>query len=141
MLGLFHELLPPSGVEFAVFLKLRSSLILPNASPCIIHLVVARDNFLRLYEIRRVQSSDEPVVNGDGPARSSPQLFLVRQHLLHGTVTGLASVRTLSSDVDGCDRLLVSYQDAKVCVDVRCSPSPLTAILSACALRVVRCAV
>lgn len=120
MLGLFHELLPPSGAEFSVFLKFGSSLVLPSSGDCITHLVVARDNFLRLYEIRSHQDINKQPINGNGAhdisKRVSPKLFLVRQHLLHGIITGLASVRTLSSETDGRDRLLVAYQDAKVCL-------------------------
>lgn len=36
------------------------------------------------------------------------------QHELNGTVTGLAATRTLESTIDGLDRLIVSFKDAKV---------------------------
>lgn len=42
------------------------------------------------------------------------KLHLLTQHELHGTVTGLAGLRTINSSVDGLDRLLVSFKDAKV---------------------------
>jgi cleavage and polyadenylation specificity factor subunit 1 len=40
----------------------------------------------------------------------------LREHKVHGTVTGIERVRTLASLDDQLDRLLVSYRDAKVCV-------------------------
>jgi cleavage and polyadenylation specificity factor subunit 1 len=33
---------------------------------------------------------------------------------LHGTITSLARIRTLASKVDGADRVLISFKDAKV---------------------------
>lgn len=52
MLSVFHQLIPPSGVEFAVFLRLREPSFSTQNSTYIIHLVVARDNLLRIYELR-----------------------------------------------------------------------------------------
>ena len=42
------------------------------------------------------------------------KLHLLSRHQLHGIITGLAGLRTLDSSVDGLDRLLVSFKDAKV---------------------------
>ncbi|TFY80517.1 hypothetical protein EWM64_g3505, partial [Hericium alpestre] len=42
------------------------------------------------------------------------RLYFVREHRLHGTVTGLESVRIISSIEDKLDRLLVSFKDAKI---------------------------
>ena len=42
------------------------------------------------------------------------RLYFMREHRLHGTVTGMESVRIVSSVEDGLDRLLVSFKDAKV---------------------------
>ncbi|KAF8631110.1 hypothetical protein AX17_005155 [Amanita inopinata Kibby_2008] len=42
------------------------------------------------------------------------RLFLVREHRLHGTITGLACVKTMASYEDRLDRLLVSFKDAKI---------------------------
>ncbi|EJT99386.1 hypothetical protein DACRYDRAFT_17537 [Dacryopinax primogenitus] len=42
------------------------------------------------------------------------RLHLVREHRMHGFVTGLEKVRTLASGEDGMDRLLVSFKDAKI---------------------------
>jgi hypothetical protein len=41
-------------------------------------------------------------------------LHLVASHQVHGIITGLAPLRTIESTVDGLDRLLVSFKDAKV---------------------------
>ncbi|WVQ81298.1 protein CFT1 [Cryptococcus sp. DSM 104549] len=57
----------------------------------------------------------------DGHADRAPlkfettrRLHLLTQHELHGTVTGLAPLRTIESSVDGLDRLIVSFKDAKM---------------------------
>jgi len=119
MLGVFHELLPPSGAEFAAFVNFGTTTLSSNNSEYIIHLAVARDNFLRLYEIRRDSSTAENLVNGskqdEKPLKdATPRLFLLRQHSVHAIITGLAAVQTLASEVDQRDRLLVSFKDAKV---------------------------
>ena len=43
------------------------------------------------------------------------RIYLLREHHLHGIVTGMEAVRIMSSVEDGLDRLLVSFKDAKVC--------------------------
>lgn len=47
--------------------------------------------------------------------KTEKRLHLLAVHQLHGTITGLAALRTIESSVDGLDRLLVSFKDAKVC--------------------------
>ncbi|KAG9018279.1 mRNA cleavage and polyadenylation factor subunit [Tulasnella sp. 427] len=42
------------------------------------------------------------------------RLKLLREHRLHGNVTGLASVKTIASSEDGLDRLVISFRDAKI---------------------------
>lgn len=42
------------------------------------------------------------------------RLYLIREHRLHGIVTGMESVKIMSSLEDQLDRLLVSFKDAKV---------------------------
>jgi cleavage and polyadenylation specificity factor subunit 1 len=49
-----------------------------------------------------------------GQARLSSRFHLLREHRVHGTVTGVERVRTLASLDDNLDRLLVSFRDAKV---------------------------
>ncbi|KAI0259707.1 CPSF A subunit region-domain-containing protein [Gloeopeniophorella convolvens] len=54
---------------------------------------------------------------GPKDARSPPtviRFYFIREHRLHGTVTGLESVRIMSSSEDRLDRLLVSFKDAKI---------------------------
>lgn len=46
--------------------------------------------------------------------QTTPKLHLVREHRLHGIVTGLDQVQTMATTEDGLDRLLVSFKDAKV---------------------------
>lgn len=57
MHGLRQEILPPSGVEFAACLKLTPSTLsdsTPNgpAGRALFNAVVARSNFLRIFEVR-----------------------------------------------------------------------------------------
>ena len=42
------------------------------------------------------------------------RLYLIREHRLHGIVTGVETVRIMPSIEDNLDRLLVSFKDAKV---------------------------
>ncbi|CAL1708463.1 unnamed protein product [Somion occarium] len=50
----------------------------------------------------------------DATAISVHRFYFVREHRLHGIVTGIEGVRTISSLEDGLDRLLVSFKDAKI---------------------------
>lgn len=42
------------------------------------------------------------------------RFYFVREHRLHGIITGLEAVKILSTTEDSLDRLLVSFKDAKV---------------------------
>ncbi|THH20311.1 hypothetical protein EW146_g1016 [Bondarzewia mesenterica] len=42
------------------------------------------------------------------------RFYFIREHRLHGTVTGLEGIRIVSSLEDKLDRLLVSFKDAKI---------------------------
>ncbi|KAF6743658.1 hypothetical protein DFP72DRAFT_858478, partial [Ephemerocybe angulata] len=42
------------------------------------------------------------------------RIYFVREHKLHGIVTGIEGVKTISSLEDKLDRLLVSFKDAKI---------------------------
>lgn len=42
------------------------------------------------------------------------RLYFIREHRLHGIVTGVETVRIMSSIGGSLDRLLVSFKDAKV---------------------------
>ncbi|KAF9008327.1 CPSF A subunit region-domain-containing protein [Cyathus striatus] len=67
-----------------------------------------------------MDESGEGFVNiaKSGPQRAYQQtttkLYFVREHRLHGIVTGLEGVKTLASVEDKMDRLLVSFKDAKI---------------------------
>lgn len=59
MEALRHEILPPSGVEFAVCLKLTPATVTGSApstsqatGEALFNVVVARSNFLRIFEVR-----------------------------------------------------------------------------------------
>ncbi|TBU39387.1 CPSF A subunit region-domain-containing protein [Dichomitus squalens] len=53
-------------------------------------------------------------LNGAAHPPTVNRFYLVREHRLHGTVTGLEAVRTVHSLDDKLDRLLVSFKDAKI---------------------------
>ncbi|CAE6332398.1 unnamed protein product [Rhizoctonia solani] len=144
MLGLRQEILPPSGVEFAKCMRLTHSTLNSNSRQKIIcNLVVARNNYLRVFEVVEEQagtignaegSASEPVPgememdsHGDGfinvtelraavrvPPQTMLKLHLIREHRIYGIVTGLDQVQTMATTEDGLDRLLISFKDAKV---------------------------
>ncbi|KAI0341420.1 hypothetical protein BDW22DRAFT_1408067 [Trametopsis cervina] len=160
MQAVHHEILPPSGVEFAACLKLTPSTVIQNGPSGsqtnkrpLFNVVTARANLLRIFEVceepapistqkddererrasvRRgteavegeveMDASGEGFVNMDtstarnGITGAPPihRLYLVREHRLHGIVTGMESVRIVSTLEDGLDRLLVSFKDAKI---------------------------
>ncbi|KAF8555471.1 hypothetical protein OG21DRAFT_1496241 [Imleria badia] len=147
MHALRHDILSPSGVEFAVALSFTSS-----TSSTLVNVVTAKSNLLRVYGIReqpspisdrveserdkraRVRKGTEAVEgevemdqSGEGwvnmgavksNASQEPattwRFYLIREHTVHGVVTGIDKVRTMSSNDDNLDRLLVSFKDAKI---------------------------
>ncbi|KAG6916934.1 hypothetical protein DXG01_004621 [Tephrocybe rancida] len=50
--------------------------------------------------------------------RTVTKFYLVREHRLHGMVTGMEGVKIISSLEDKLDRLLVSFRDAKACASI-----------------------
>lgn len=102
--------LSPSGASFALSLRLTTEYDASSNSPTrgtvISHLITARDCVLMVWEVREFQS------NSAGKSTAKLQHILTRR--LHGTITALARVRTLASKLDGADRILVSFMDAKV---------------------------
>lgn len=54
-----------------------------------------------------------------GPVHVSTvtRFYLVKEHRLHGIITGLEGVKIVSTLEDQLDRLLVSFKDAKVCTE------------------------
>lgn len=66
------------------------------------------EGFINLGQIKsttQIEALGPPMVT---------RLYLVREHRLHGIVTGLETVRVMSSIEDNLDRLLVSFKDAKI---------------------------
>ncbi|KIP11832.1 hypothetical protein PHLGIDRAFT_98931 [Phlebiopsis gigantea 11061_1 CR5-6] len=159
MQALRHEILPPSGVEFSACLKLTpttasdSPTTSQTTGRSLFNVVVARSNFLRIFEVREepqpissakddererrasvrkgteavegeveMDASGEGFVNmgsstGQNGAIIPPtvkRFYFVREHRLHGIVTGMEPVRIVNSQEDGLDRLLVSFKDAKI---------------------------
>ncbi|KIJ63088.1 hypothetical protein HYDPIDRAFT_29778 [Hydnomerulius pinastri MD-312] len=157
MHALRHDILPPSGVEFAVALNFTPSTIpapkpAAESAPTVVNIVTARSNLLRVYEVReqpvtisdyaeserdkraRVRKGTEAVEgevemdqSGEGwvnmgavksTGRQEPattlRFYLILEHVVHGTITGMEKVRTMSSNEDQLDRLLVSFKDAKI---------------------------
>ncbi|KAG8216364.1 CPSF A subunit region-domain-containing protein [Butyriboletus roseoflavus] len=147
MHALRHVILSPSGVEFAVALKLISS-----TPSTLVNVVTAKSNLLRVYGIReqpsptsdhveserdkraRVRKGTEAVEgevemdqsgegwvnvgavksNANQETATTLRFHLLREHTLHGTVTGVDKVRTMASSDDKLDRLLISFKDAKI---------------------------
>ncbi|GAA5906861.1 cleavage/polyadenylation factor CFT1 [Sporobolomyces salmoneus] len=84
--------LPPTGVSHAVSCRLFTSPSTPTHS----HLITARSNSLSIYSITE---------------RGISHLL---NHSLHGSITSLSVVQTLQTKRDGKDRILVSYEQAKM---------------------------
>jgi hypothetical protein len=59
--------------------------------------------------------SMQPISRAEQLSRpTETRLHLLREHRLHGIITGLEKVQTMASADDGLDRLIVSFKDAKV---------------------------
>ncbi|KAJ7094010.1 CPSF A subunit region-domain-containing protein [Mycena belliarum] len=157
MHALHHEILPPSGVEFATSLKLTPSTLasppngLVSSTRILCNLVLARSNLLRIFEVCEEQAPFASPLEerGDGRFRQGVEalegevemdgegdgfinisksaghksaiyppivtrLYLVREHSLHGIVTGIEGIQVMTSLDDKRDRLLVSFKDAKI---------------------------
>lgn len=52
--------------------------------------------------------------NHDVSPPTVTRLYLIREHRLHGIVTGMEGVKLIATHEDKLDRLLVSFKDAKV---------------------------
>jgi cleavage and polyadenylation specificity factor subunit 1 len=66
MFAYHKQTLPPSGVSHAVSLRLTPSLLQSNALPgsssrVIRNLVVARNNFLQIFEVRELLDAQRPI--------------------------------------------------------------------------------
>jgi cleavage and polyadenylation specificity factor subunit 1 len=59
-------------------------------------------------------SSSQSMGQNDMTLPTVTRLYFVREHRLHGIVTGLEGVKIMASIEDRLDRLVVSFKDAKV---------------------------
>ncbi|GAA5847206.1 hypothetical protein JCM5353_007792, partial [Sporobolomyces roseus] len=82
--------LPPTGVSHALSCKLFQTKTRSTT-----HLITARDTTLSIWQV-------------------TDRISHLRTHKLHGTITSLSLVRTLQSKQDGQDRVLVSFEQAKM---------------------------
>ncbi|KAJ7164986.1 CPSF A subunit region-domain-containing protein [Mycena filopes] len=116
----------------------------PPSTRTLCNLVVARSNLLRIFEVceeqapfashgeEQVRKGTEAVegevdmdMGGEGfvnisksaTLKSAPtvtRLYFVREHSLHGIVTGIEGIQIMASSEDKLDRLLISFKDAKI---------------------------
>ncbi|KAL9936254.1 hypothetical protein V8E36_005096 [Tilletia maclaganii] len=142
--ALHNQLASPAGAAYTVALNLsgppsqaraRGTAWPAKRGTLLGNVVLARDDCLRVYEVREPPSSPG-VKNGSGSGATgavdglqAPELregesfegvatrarfHMLCSHQLFGIVTGVAKVRTIASAEDGRDRLLVSFKDAKI---------------------------
>ena len=103
-----HERVPPQGFAHGAIVQLTvpdapDAHVFqwpPHRGRLVSHAVLARDDVLRIFEVRE----------RDG----TTVLVQVRMHRLFGEVTGVRRVRTLASQYDGRDRVLLAFADAKL---------------------------
>ena len=103
-----HQRVPPQGFAHGAVATLTSSdpedvrawQWPAHRGRLLSHAVLARDDVLRVFEVRALHGA--------------VKLHQVRMHRLFGEVTGIRRVRTIASQYDGRDRLLLSFRDAKL---------------------------
>ncbi|KAM0789430.1 hypothetical protein ACM66B_000255 [Microbotryomycetes sp. NB124-2] len=102
----YHRVqLPASGVSHVLSVRLvATDEVAPSQRNVINHVITARGSLLQVWEVRET---------GSGAAARAKLHHLVTRRL-HGHVTSLARIRTLASKLDGADRVLVSFKDAKM---------------------------
>ncbi|GAA5932547.1 hypothetical protein JCM1841_004309, partial [Sporobolomyces salmonicolor] len=98
---------PPSGSSHALACHLTTPDDLPlrHGQRFLSHLITARDSVLHVWAL--VESATDR-------AQPTASLHHLKTRRVLGTVTSLSRVRTLASKADGCDRILVSFSDAKM---------------------------
>lgn len=101
----YSQILSPSSPSHAVTARLTRSTTsssYPSSRGVLhSHLVTARDDTLQVWEVR---------VGQDGTSR----LWHLKSTTFFGSITGLQATRTIESDKDGLDRILLSFKDAKI---------------------------
>ncbi|CAK5269347.1 unnamed protein product [Mycena citricolor] len=127
MHALYQEILPASGVQFVTALKLtpstqsdsRTGISASSSRRTLCNLVVARCNVLRIFEVCEEMVPAENLDKGDEmdqgvESKSITRIYFVREHSLHGIVTGIQAIQVLASLEDHLDRLIISFKDAKI---------------------------
>ncbi|KDQ18770.1 hypothetical protein BOTBODRAFT_28276 [Botryobasidium botryosum FD-172 SS1] len=66
------------------------------------------DGFVNLGQVKSTSNL------GSTTTPKTTRLYFVREHHLHGIVTGIERAQTLTTGEDGLDRVLISFKDAKV---------------------------
>ncbi|CAG8433080.1 10709_t:CDS:10 [Diversispora eburnea] len=129
---LYKEIFPPTSVEEVVCANFTSY----ND----VNVIVARTSFLQIYKFVEIETTVEDDLNGEDdnsllqgydkdddqnfpiptlkPAKSPltmiGHLELVAQYKLHGNITSMGVVRTISAGANGMDSLLLTFKDAKM---------------------------
>ncbi|BGP26347.1 cleavage and polyadenylation specificity factor subunit 1 [Rhodotorula toruloides] len=117
--AIHRSAVPPSGASLAVSCTLAPPPPSPSSSSNgrrtrTGHLVTARNNVVRVYEV--VEHANMQHQTTSSSSSSSPHYVL--SHLLTrrlpGTITAIEAVKTLSTKRDGCERLLIAFEWAKM---------------------------
>lgn len=107
----FEQRLPPTAPSHSVACALTSPAASSTSYPSsrgllLSHLVTARGDTLQIWQVRKQADTHD--------ADPAPQLYHVQTKSFFGVITGLQATRTIESDTDGKDRLVVSFKDAKI---------------------------
>lgn len=101
----YSQLLSPSSPSHAVAARLTSSVgssPYPSSRGTLqSHLVTARDDTLQVWEVR-------------AGADASSKLWHLKTKTFFGAITGLHATKTIESETDTRDRILLSFKDAKI---------------------------
>ncbi|CAO1623055.1 unnamed protein product [Parajaminaea phylloscopi] len=101
----YSQILPPTSPSHAVTARLTagcSSASYPASRGTLqSHLVTARDDTIQVWEVRSRPGEE-------------PKLWHLRTKTFFGSITGLHATRTIESESDARDRILLSFKDAKI---------------------------
>ncbi|KAK4550167.1 hypothetical protein LTR36_003134 [Oleoguttula mirabilis] len=101
----YTELVPPTAVTHAVSL--------PFLAPDANNLVVAKTSLLQVFEVRGCRPTASSNGTSNGATSAGPKFSLIGEYPLSGTITSLASVKTLNTKTGG-EALLIASKDAKL---------------------------
>ncbi|BGP33959.1 mRNA cleavage and polyadenylation factor subunit [Rhodotorula toruloides] len=113
--AIHRSAVPPSGASIAVSCTLAPPAPASDGTTARGHLVTARNNVVRVYEVIEHGSAPEqtlPTSSSSSSRRFTLSHLLTRR--LPGTITAIEAVKTLSTKRDGCERLLVAFEYAKM---------------------------